>query len=91
MCWLPAGGASSPSRPPTRQSTSPGANAILLYLLDRFVDFDRIFLLLFSDIALMLDDLAGPGAARLVANLAGLCLAVAIAWALYVNRVFLRV
>jgi predicted acyltransferase len=68
-----------------------GANAILIYLLDRFVNFDRIFLSLLSDTALTLDGLAGPGAARLVANLAGLCLAVAIAWALYVNRVFLRV
>ena len=68
-----------------------GANAILIYLIDRFVDFDRVFLVLFSDTALMLDDLAGPGAARLAANLAGLGLAVALAYVLYVNRVFLRV
>ena len=68
-----------------------GANAILIYLLDRFVDFDRVVLALIGDAAFTFDDLADPGAARLVANLAGLCLAVAIAWALYVNRVFLRV
>ena len=55
------------------------------------VDFDRVFLVLFSDTALMLDDLAGPGAARLAANLAGLGLAVALAYVLYVNRAFLRV
>ncbi len=67
-----------------------GANAILIYLLDRFVDFDRVVLFLIGESALALDDLAGPGAARLVANLAGLGLAVALAYGLYVNKVLVR-
>lgn len=69
-----------------------GANAILFYVLDRFVDFDGLALrgLSAGGLADGVDAVMGPGASGLAANVAGLGLAMALARALYVRRLFLR-
>ena len=68
-----------------------GANAVLFYILDRFVDFDRLVLdSIGNDIGNAIDQFGGAGPSRLMANAAGLGLVVALAHSLHVRKIFLR-
>ena len=68
-----------------------GTNAILVYVLDGFIEFDRLILrLMGNETVAFLDRLTLPGTSRLMASIAGLGVMVAVARALYVRGLFLR-
>ena len=68
-----------------------GANAILVYVLDGFIEFDRLILRLAGNEPVdFLDRLALPGTSRLMASITGLGVMIAVARALYVRGLFFR-
>jgi predicted acyltransferase len=69
-----------------------GANAITLYFINGIVGFEPVARrFVGGDIATWLDRAVTPGTGRLVADLAGLVLVIALAGFLYRRKIFLRV
>jgi predicted acyltransferase len=69
-----------------------GANAITLYFINGIVGFEPVARrFVGGDIATWLDRAVTPGTGRLIADLAGLVLVVALAGFLYRRKIFLRV